>query len=65
MATVKNGRSTALSVFIRSALSLFFIFLYFWFDLPPINLRSPQFWAFAVICMIVVTVIFSIGGLLR
>jgi hypothetical protein len=34
-------------------------------DLPPINLRSPQFWAFAVICMIVVTVIFSIGGLLR
>ena len=65
MATVKNGRSTALSVFIRSVLSLLFIFLYFWFDLPPINLRSPQFWAFAVISMIVVTVIFSIGGLLR
>lgn len=56
---------TFLSLAVRTLLSLLFVFLYFWFTLPPINLRSPAFWAFAVISAAVVTVIFSLGGFWR
>lgn len=34
----------------------------FWFDLPPVNLRSEAFWGFLVKSIIVCTVIICIGG---
>ena len=65
MTKTKEGRSTVLSVVIRTVIAALFIFLYYWFDLPAFNLRSPQFWTFLVVSMIVTAVIFSFGGLLR
>ncbi len=56
---------TALSLALRTLVSLVFLFLYYWFALPPIHLRSPAFWIFAVISIAVITVIFSLGGLFR
>ncbi len=35
----------------------------FWFDLPPVNLRSEAFWGFLFKCIIVCTVIVCIGAL--
>ena len=37
------------------------MFLHFWFVLPPLNLRSPDFWWFLFINVAVVSVIFLIG----
>ena len=65
MKAQSSNRRSAVSIIIRTLLSALFGFLYFWFDLPPIHLRSPQFWTFLIISMIVTALIFSFGGLIR
>ncbi len=35
------------------------LFIAYWFMLPPLNLRSPDFWSFLVFAVILVTVLFS------
>ncbi len=39
-------------------------FLLFWFQLPPLNLRSPAFWTFIVEILVVVIVCFSLTEIL-
>lgn len=56
---------TVVSFLLRTLLSALFVFLYFWFVLPPLHPRAPGFWAFLVISAVVVTVIFTIGGFWR
>ncbi|MBE6757592.1 MAG: CvpA family protein [Ruminococcaceae bacterium] len=55
----------ALSFIVKASISLIFLFLYYWFALPPLHWRSPAFWAFAVISTLVITVVFSLGRLFR
>lgn len=50
--TIKEKRSV-LSVIIRILISLLIIFAYYWFCLPPINLRSPEFWFFVGFAIVV------------
>ena len=55
----------ALTITVQTLVSLLFVFLYYWFILPPIHWRSPAFWAFAVISMLFITAVFSVGSLLH
>jgi len=55
----------ALAITAKTLVSLVFVFLYYWFILPPLHWRAPAFWAFAVISMLVITAIFSIGSVFR
>ncbi len=56
---------TFVSFTLRTLLSLLFVFLYYWFVLPPLHPRAPAFWAFVVISAAVITVIFSLGGFIH
>lgn len=49
---------------LRILVSLILIFLIFWFTLPPLNLRSPEFWTFAFWSLIIVVVVNFAGKLL-
>lgn len=40
------------------------IFLIFWFTLPPLNLRSPDFWIFFLVSLLIVIVAVSFGSLI-
>ncbi len=55
----------SLTIALEVLASLLFLFLYYWFALPPLHWRSPAFWTFAVISAVVITAIFSIGSLFR
>ncbi len=55
----------ALSIAAKTLVSLVFLFLYYWVALPPLHWRAPAFWAFAVISMLVITAVFSIGSVFR
>lgn len=46
-----------LSIIIRTLISLAVLFVYYWFKLPAINLRSPDFWQFLIVAIIVFVVI--------
>ncbi len=51
-------------VAIRVLLCAVVEFLLFWFKLPPINLRSRDFWFFIIESIIICTVIFAISSIL-
>lgn len=53
-----------LPAILRILVSLILIFLIFWFTLPPLNLRSPEFWTFAFWSLIIVVVVNFTGKLL-
>jgi len=53
-----------LPVILRALLSLIIIFLLFWFNLPPLNIFSPEFWGFVFWCLVVVVVVNFAGNLL-
>lgn len=55
----------ALTFATKTLVSLVFLFLYYWFALPPLHWRSPAFWAFAVISTVVITAVFSLGHMFR
>lgn len=50
------------SVLIRILACVIAVAGMFWFDLPPINLRSEEFWGFLIKSIIVCTVIVCISG---
>ncbi len=52
-----------LSVAIRILLCLVAEFLLFWFKLPPINLKSKDFWGFIIESVIICTVILAISSI--
>jgi len=54
-----------LSVVIRIVLCIVAEFLLFWFKLPPINLRSKDFWSFVIESIILCTVIFAISSIVK
>lgn len=45
------------SVITRLLVSLAVLFVYFWFKLPALNLRSPDFWQFLIVAIIVFVVV--------
>ena len=45
------------SVIIRIFVSLAILFAYFWFKLPALNLRSPEFWNFLIVAIIIFVVV--------
>jgi len=49
--------SLRISNFWRIPLTLVIVFIIYYLELPPINLRSPQFWNFMVIVLAVVVVV--------
>ena len=52
-----------LSVIIRVLLCFVAEFLLFWFKLPPINLKSKDFWGFIIESVIICTVIIAISSI--
>lgn len=52
-----------LSVVIRVLLCFVAEFLLFWFKLPPINLKSKDFWGFVIESVIICTVILAISSI--
>ncbi len=42
-----------LSAVVQILVTAFLAFLYFWVELPPIHPRSPQFWIFLVLIMVI------------
>lgn len=62
MVAVKSRLSVG-SLILRTLLSLLFVFAYYWFALPPLNLRSPDFWVFLFVSAAVVSVIFLLGNI--
>ncbi len=52
-----------LSVIIRVLLCFVAEFLLFWFKLPPVNLRSKDFWGFIIESVIICTVILAISSI--
>lgn len=55
-----NKKSVKFTV-IKAILSIVVIFLMFWFELPPLNLRSSDFWSFLIQAIIVCVVINAFG----
>lgn len=53
----KSVKSTVIKV----VLSIVVLFLMFWFELPPINLKSTEFWSFLIQAIIVCVVINAFG----
>ena len=54
-----------LSVVFKILICAVIEFLLFWFKLPPINLRSPDFWSFVIESIIICTVIFTISSIIE
>ncbi len=52
-----------LSVIIRVLLCFVAEFLLFWFKLPPINLKSKDFWGFIIESVVICTVIIAISSI--
>lgn len=52
-------------VVVRVILCAIAEFLLFWFELPPINLRSKDFWSFIIESIILCTVIFAISSIIK
>ena len=52
-----------LSVIIRVLLCFVAEFLLFWFKLPPINLKSKDFWGFVIESVVICTVIIAISSI--
>ncbi len=48
-----------LSKIILGLISAVVLFIAYWFMLPPLNLRSPDFWNFFVFAIVLVTVLFA------
>ena len=44
----------AISVAVKAIISLFIIFVIFWFSLPALNPKSGDFWSFLILCAIVI-----------
>ncbi len=57
-------KPSAFSYVLGIVLSLIVIFLLFWFQLPPLNLRSPFFWFFVAECLIAVLACFSFSAII-
>lgn len=56
-------KSFSLSTVVRIVLCIVAVFTIFWFELPPLNLRSKDFWIFLIISAAVCFVIMSFGWL--
>lgn len=48
---------------IKIILSIVVIFLGYWFILPPLNLRSPDFYTFAIFCILAVMIICAFSNI--
>lgn len=55
---------SALSLILSGLATAIIGFLLYWFQLPPLNLRSPAFWFFIAELLIAVLVCFSIGSII-
>ena len=53
-----------LGIVVRILICAIIEFLLFWFKLPPINLRSKDFWGFIVESIIICTVVFAISAII-
>ena len=53
-----------LSVVIRVVLCVIAEFLLFWFKLPPINLRSKDFWGFVIESVVICTMILALSSII-
>lgn len=53
-----------LSVFLRVIVSVLALFVMFWFLLPPLNPRSPEFWSFLAYSIIVCVIINAFSQIL-
>lgn len=49
------------SAIIKIILSLAILFLLFWFELPPINIRAKAFWSFVVQAVVICVIINAFG----
>ncbi len=54
-----------ISKLISALISALVIFIAFWFELPPINLRSPDFWGFLIFCVVATVIIFCGAALIK
>ena len=59
---VAKARPSVVSIIVRTLISIVFLAVYFWFALPPLNLRAPAFWTFAFFGAAVIAVIFLVGN---
>lgn len=50
-------KKNPVSVIIRILISLAILFVYYWFKLPALNLRSPDFWNFLIVAIIVFVIV--------
>ncbi len=58
-------KKPVVTIILCSIVTLITAFGLFWFQLPPLNLRSPEFWGFVVELLIAALAVFSVGGFLR
>ena len=56
-------KHTARRAVIASLVSVVLAALLYWFWLPPIHPRCPDFWTFILACLVIVLVVFSLAGL--
>ena len=56
-------KTFSFSTVVRIVLCIVAVFTIFWFELPPLNLRSMDFWIFLIISAAVCFVIMSFGWL--
>lgn len=54
-----------LKIALKLLISLAVIFVYFWFELPAINLRSPDFWRFLGVSIIIFVVVNAFSQILE
>ncbi|MBR2328084.1 MAG: hypothetical protein IKA51_05650 [Clostridia bacterium] len=52
-------KRSLLTKLLLGAASAIVLFIAYWFVLPPLNLRSPDFWSFLIFAVILVTVLFA------
>ena len=57
-------KPSPLALILSSVITAVLGFLIFWFQLPPLNLRSPSFWFFVLELLAIVLVCFSVGSIL-
>ncbi len=57
-------KPSVLSLVISGIVTLLTAFLIFWFQLPPIHVRSPQFWMFVLEILATALVVFSLGSII-
>ncbi len=56
-------KPSVLSIILSGLATAVIGFLLFWWELPPLNLRSPSFWLFVAEILIAALVCFSIGSI--